>query len=1022
MGKKLHFIRGFFGTRGKRNGDPGVRQPLAATAAAIAVGLLAMQAPPVSAQTTQAASDKDALEEVIVTGSILRRTDTETPSPVTVITAESLQERGINTIAEATQRLVANNAGTINSNWSSYGFSTGAVAPSLRGLTVQDTLSVFDGVRMAPYPLADDGQRNFVDVSTIPDAIVDRIEVLRDGASSTYGADAIAGVVNIITKKEIKGWHIGASDGFAQQGGALQRTLDVTYGIGDLASQGYNFYVSAEYKKDGALWARDRGYPFNTGDFTHICGPSGSCMYNTNWNGVTPEAAALGASFNGLVSIPGVTLVRPVTTAGGRTGSGRYSYLDAGAGCRNWKTVTLGPDQLAESGSTPTDVCEVDFNNAYNELQPEVQHTLLSMRFTGNVTDRAQLYAMVNYADTQTLSSITPLGFNGTPTPPRPATLLAYNVILPVYTCSQGVGTPNGVGTGCDATNGVLNPYNPYAAAGQTAQVSLRSPYARTTSTDNRSLRASMGLEGSFGSDWRYSANLTLSEVDLRYVQTNYLIPQRIMDVVARGTFNFADPYANSQEIWNYIAPPSDRIDVSRLGQLQGTLSKTLATLAGGPLQAAVGASYRQESITTPSANPANDSAPYTRYYSINAVGTAGSRDVKSGFFELDAPVVKQLELIASGRYDKYSTGQSNFSPKVGFKFKPVQQLALRGTYAKGFRIPSFNEAFGLPTTGYVTRVVDCGTYATFCAAHGNNNYVTQSYSLGLTQTGNPSLKPEKSTSFTGGVVFEPRSNVSLTVDYWNIKVDRLITGVTDTSAAEAAYYANNGVVNLPGINVLQGAPDPSFPNALPVIGFIESSYLNQDSQTVSGVDFGANVNFSLGKAKLRSGIDLSYLMKYELTTDQGVVNRYDGTLSPCNITSCSGAPKWRGSWQNSLQYGDTTVSLTAYYTSGYDTASIDFGGVKGDCAGNAASAASTVAYVDGSPVLCSAKAVWNVDLTARQKVSDKLTVYLDVLNAFNIAAPFEPSAAYNLYQYNPAWASPNIIGRYFRLGVKADF
>jgi len=130
---------------------------------------------------SQVFAQEQPLEEVIVTGSILRRTDAETPSPVTVISAESLEERGINTVSEALQRLSANNAGTIQAGWNTgFNFASGATAPALRGLTVQSTLSVFDGQRMAPYPFADDGQRNFVDLNSIPTAIVERIEVLHD--------------------------------------------------------------------------------------------------------------------------------------------------------------------------------------------------------------------------------------------------------------------------------------------------------------------------------------------------------------------------------------------------------------------------------------------------------------------------------------------------------------------------------------------------------------------------------------------------------------------------------------------------------------------------------------------------------------------------------------------------------------------------------------------------------------------------------------------------------------------------
>ena len=161
-----------------------------------------------SDQVSDEAVRRRNLEEVIVTGSILHRSDDQ-PSPVTIMTDEWMQDAGINTVSEAMQRLPANNAGTITNNWNvGFNFATGATAPALRGLTVQSTLSIVDGLRMAPYPLADDGQRNFVDLNTIPNATIQRIEVLRDGASSTYGADAIAGVVNVITKKEVQGLHV----------------------------------------------------------------------------------------------------------------------------------------------------------------------------------------------------------------------------------------------------------------------------------------------------------------------------------------------------------------------------------------------------------------------------------------------------------------------------------------------------------------------------------------------------------------------------------------------------------------------------------------------------------------------------------------------------------------------------------------------------------------------------------------------------------------------------------------------
>jgi len=167
-------------------------------------------------------------------------------------------------------------------------------------------------------------------------------------------------------------------------------------------------------------------------------------------------------------------------------------------------------------------------------------------------------------------------------------------------------------------------------------------------------------------------------------------------------------------------------------------------------------------------------------------------------------------------------------------------------------------------------------------------------------------------------------------------------------------------------------------------------------------------------------------LQKYELKTDTGDTLRYEGTLSPCNITSCSGSPEYRAAWQNTVEFdnawGSTSLSLTTYYTSGLDTASIDFGGIKGDCAFNASEHASTQTYVDGTPVLCKSDAAWNVDLTARHRINDTYLVFVDILNVFDIEPDFDPSAAYSLFGFNPAWHGPNIMGRYFRLGVKVDF
>ncbi len=1000
----------------------------------IAVPAYAQEAAPAAPQEAPAGApvaQEEAGETIVVTGSLFRRANAETPSPVTVLSAEALEQRGLNTVTEAVQRLSAGNAGTIAQGWNAGGnFAVGASAISLRGLTVQATLTLFDGMRMAPYPLADDGQRNFVDLNTIPNAIIERIDVLRDGASSTYGADAVAGVVNVITRKEIKGLHANVSAGISQYGDAAEQRADLTYGYGDLNEQGFNVYVSGEYLKQDALWARDRGYPFNTGDWSKLCNSSGACLHNGNANGASPDGAV-----NALFSTPGIAMVRPVTTAGGDLGSGRFSYLNPALGCGIWPTIQYTPAQLdpaqGGSGSAPASgrVCEVNAVGAYGMLLPEVERFGFSGRFTANIGESHQLYAQANYYKTSTFVTGAPRGFRDRPTVPRSGAGF-YNVIAPVYVCATGTGTLNGLGTGCNATNGTLNPNNPYAAQGQTAQLFFTSDRPTSDEAVSRSLRGVIGLSGKILGDFDYSVNFVAANSKLTRTQSNYLIPQRIMDAVARGTFNFVNPNQNSQAVWDYIAPRNVTVSNSDLWQANANLSRTVFELPAGSLDAAAGIAYRYESIDAPSANPQNDAHPYDRYYGINSVGTSGSRNVFSAFGEIQASAFKMIELNLSGRYDSYSTGQKNFSPKIGAKFTPIPQVALRGTWSKGFRIPSFNEAFGLPTTGFVSsggNAQFCTNYAAFCAAHSNNAYATESFSIGLTNVGNPNLKPERSQSLTAGIIFEPVRGLSFTADFWRIKVRDQIVGVTNTAPVIDAYYRNNGVVNIPGYIVTPGAVDQANPNALPHIGTIQTSYANANQQVVQGFDFGMNANIGIADGiRLISSFEGTYLDKNHLTLIDPITGaaqapqRYEGTLSPCNTTSCSGSPRWRASWQNTIDFGDTKVSATAYYTAGYHVSQVDYGAKPFDCAD--ALNYGAAAYDDGTPFMCRSKAVWNLDLTASHKINDKFTIYANALNVLNIKAPFDPNAAYGILGYNPAWAGPNIVGRYFRVGAKLDF
>lgn len=979
--------------------------------------------PDLPTQPDQTDGTPDTTQDVVVTGTLIRNSATATAAPIVELGAQDFINRGQNTVAEALQTIPANGAGTISRAWNSFGFSSGATAVSLRGLTVGNTLTLFDGQRSALYPLGDDGQRSFVDLNTIPQSIVERVEVLQDGASATYGADAVAGVVNVIVKKQIVGLHANASAGISQRGDNGEQRADLTYGYGKLSEQGFNVYANVEYQRSDPLYARDRFYPFNTGDYSRVCKGGTDCLTNETTNGVQPDGFIAGL---GSTRVPFVRPYDPnqLNADGSRGGyAGDWRLLNAAGGCRDLTTINLTAAQRADLAdpdgkNTPISgpICQQDNVKDYLQEIPTQERFGANIHATVNLGDRIQAYAMGNFYQSKTDSSIAPLTFAGQ-TAAGGTQYTLSPVFLPVYVCPRGTVT-------CTAANGTLNPNNPFAAQGQQARLNYRYDAPRQTFTDAKTYRLSGGVSGSFGKDWNFNVDGTYSQVDLNVRQLNYLIPQRLLDVINDGSFNFVDPSQNGREIRDYIAPENSTDSNSKLWQIQGTLSKALFALPGGDLSVAVGASYRHESVYNPSANPPNEAAPADRYYSINSVSTIGSRNVKSAFFEIDAPLFDMLSLNGSGRYDSYSSGQKNFSPKITAIFKPIEQIRLRGTYSRGFRIPSFQEAYGQPTTGYITATVSDkqpGGQA-YIDAHGGNAYATLPYSYGLTSSGNPNLDPEKSTSFTGGIVVEPMRGLSFTADYFHIKINGLI-GAPDYSGVEEAYYANNGVVNIPGITVRPGVPDPDHPNALPALGFVEYAFVNTTSETVEGLDLSGSLQLPLTNGiGLNSRINATYLIRLEQVTPGGDTQRFDGTLSPCNITSCSGAPAWRGSWQNTLSFGDrATLSATAYYTSGYSMASVDYGGDPKDCA--ASIGASVYATYDGNAYKCRAKSFINVDMTATLKVNDRFTLYGNMLNVFDVKPDFNPGQTYDTgYSYNVAWESQGFIGRYFRIGARVDF
>lgn len=946
------------------------------TLALLGAGTLTLS--PAHAQAPQAADAGVEGDTIVVTGSLFRRTDTETPSPVSVLTAETLERRGITTVAEAINTLSASNGGGLPQNFTN-AFASGAQGVSLRGLSTNSTLVLFDGLRAAYYPLADDGQRSFVDLNTIPSAIVERVETLRDGASSTYGADAVAGVVNLIIRKEIKGLEARVEAGVAERGNPGGQRLQLTWGTGDLADNGWNFYVSGEYQRSDRLFARDRGFPYNTNDLSRIVNADGSTGVR-NVSYLPPSTSSANGSTNAAVVRPATQRITGDITSGTAIAGGLYQVLQNG-GC-------AGQGLVSHTNSTGS-YCEQDNIKDYSQISPEQQRFGGTAHLTVNLNDDIQAYLMGTYYETRIKQDRAPSSLRSN----NP--IYTYGLVLPAL-----------------LSNGALNPNNPYAASGQAAMLWYQfGDIPVTLKNVSRTYRIAGGIEGSFGEGWDFRVHGTYMRTNLTQTRNGFINFAGLTSAINNGTYNFRDPGANSQAVRDQISPTQQSKASSELAEIQAILTRQLVDLSGGPLQLAVGGEIRYENIDAPTANPGN------QFLTINAFQAVGDRTVKSAFFELNAPVLSSLEINASGRYDDYSTGFSNFSPKIGAKFQPIREVAIRGTFAKGFRAPSIPE-----TSGNVIGFVNYNPPASVIAAHGGNSYVT-TYSLGLNSTGNPDLKPEKSTSFTLGAVFQPTSWLSLTVDYYNIKKKDVIYNPADST------FANDYMNGLPlgeGVTITPNVPDPDFPGLLPTPLFVNSAYANGQSLKTSGFDVQVQASFPFGDGnRFTSIFEGTRISKFNLTRQDGTVDRYVGTLGPYNTTSASGTPRYRFNWQNTLEVGAYTLSATTYYTSGYRGWASDFNGL-GSCGPNGTPENSwfyngDVSRTAGNALQCKVKSFVTTDLAGSVKITDAFTFYVNVYNLLDKKAPFDPNT-YGGNNYNPAWASSGVIGRYFRAGATFKF
>lgn len=914
-------------------------------------GSAAMYGPAALAQ--QAAPE---LNRVTVTGSNIKRTDTETASPVQILSRDDIEKTGKQSIQEVLRSITADGQGSIASSFSN-GFASGSAAVSLRGLGVNSTLVLVNGRRMTTYGLADDGSRTFVDLNSIPLEAVERVEVVKDGASAIYGADAVGGVVNVILRSNYTGASVGGSYGQSGKGDGKTTRAFASLGIGNLDTDKFNVFFSLEASQQQNIWSTDRGF-IGQNDLR-------SFGYYDTTNGAARPYFGLGPTANS----PYGVIRNPV-------GNVRTNVIPCAASAKDVSTGLCRFNPLDEQ-----------------EVQPAIDRLNFFGRGTLQFSSSLSAYMELGLFSTKSKAAGT-LGANndgGVYFPGDP-----FNPLVTHGLMTLPAGHPDNP-FGVDRKLG----YRPFELGGRDQQ------------TNNQVIRLVQGLQGNaFGWDFDIGASYIKSRLEnTNFGYINYDVMQAALN---NGTYRLNSPSTTSPAVLAAVSPELRTTPTSSIKSIDAKISRSLMELPGGPLGLALGAEVRWESANNPP-------VPGTETASIVGLGYSAfnaSRRVSAFYGELNAPVTKWLELNGAARFDHYSDFGDATTPKVGFKIKPIDQLAVRGSYSEAFRAPGPAETGG-SSFGFTT--------------------------YGILSVGNPSIKPEKAKSYSLGLIAEPFVGTSATIDYWRIDRKNEIV-----QADPASIIGNNPVNGGVPLSQVAGAQPNSFIyyDIDGAISTVTGFYRNAAKTKTDGVDVEIRHKMSLGSVgKLTAQLNWTHTNKFTRTDADGNTLEYAGTHGPLSLSAGGGTPKDKATFSLSLDRGPWTVTGALNYVGPITmldhkgettTQDGDIDPVTGAFvpSGTITNGNTGVSYPDAGQFNCgvfdTAGNAYNdcklpsfttFDLFAKWSPTKNLDINFSIQNVFDRKAPFDSYLAipYGI-NYNQTWHQAGAVGRFFTIGAKYTF
>ncbi len=966
---------------------------------------------PATAFAQGASSDEG--KEILVTGSRIKRDPTNSALPLTIISNADLSREGISSPEQLISYLSTNGNGADNlaSNSDVVGGAqrgtNGLSAANLRGQGSSSTLVLLNGRRVAAHGLSGSA----VDVNQIPFAVIERVEILKDGASAIYGTDAIGGVINFITKTNFQGVNVSAFTDITQEGDSPIYRLSGTFGWGDLNEKGFNIVGAISKSWNGALRGDQR-------DFVNGNQPGRGLSIDTRGTPIATAFPTGASTVPGSITrtgtlLSGVTLTVPGTTT---LASGGINILDlpGGAGCASMDGG-MPYDEALWANPTALYACAWDTGRAAVLQQP-----INTLTYYGRATAKLgshEIYAEVTGSKANSAKRFSNNQLSGNTT--------TFPIAYPLNALTAT--TYNDV-------------YNRIAAVFPGVAVNYGKPIAyryrciscgtREYATETRTFRVALGADGPLFDGWDYrlggsyarsqsesvlgtgyhfrgtfngAAAATASGVagavngapDPRVATAPGATQPGLVGVLNAGLIN---PFSLTQTAAGLAALDAVSAFGARLyggkfevKQFDASISGELFPLPGGMVQVAVGADYRRETYGFDGSQFGVLGAPdifNAAYDNANALKQV-NRDVKAAYAELSIPIVKELEITLAGRVDNYTGFGTTFNPKASVKFRPVDWLLFRGSYNTGFRVPSFNQIFNgvtiSPNPG--NTLVD----PTTCPGNAVNPAIPGCAAItpDSVSGGNLNLGPEKSKQYSLGVVFQPSARFSASVDFWSIAVDDTI-----------------GSLTIPQLLANQAL----FPErVLRVNGIITGLDLRSDnigSRRTQGLEVSLRGGTDLMGGVLSAGLDGTYLIKKR---ERFLANTPFGP-SLIGVFTYTGdlGLKWKHTAFITYSQDDYSLSFSQIYRDGYTNQALP--GIANGTVTRPGFNARVSPYV-----------IYNASVQLR--VMKQLNLTFGVKNVFNTDPPFAITYDSNFgsgSSWEPRVADPR--GRAFTLLAEVKF